>query len=229
MKTSVRVALSAASLILGGTTLAQSQALAQDPWPTRPVRIVVPYPPGGPVDVIARLISPKLSEQLHQPILVENQVGAGGNIGIVRAAKSEPNGYTVLLPSSSFAVNVSLQNTGYDPLHDFIAVVLVASQPNSSASRVKVLPDVPTFVESGFPMEHATWTGFFVPAGTSSTIVQKLNEAVNQVLQRPDILQRLDQLAFEPHGGTPQQFAEYVRAEIPKWGQIIRERNIKVQ
>jgi tripartite-type tricarboxylate transporter receptor subunit TctC len=68
-----------------------------------------------------------------------------------------------------------------------------------------------------------------LPAGTPAAIVQKLNDAVNRAIQSPDIRERLDQLAFEPAGGTPQQFADYVRAEIPKWGKVIRESNIKAE
>jgi tripartite-type tricarboxylate transporter receptor subunit TctC len=95
---------------------------------------------------------------------------------------------------------------------------------------VAALPDVPTFAESGFPgVEDDTWLGVFLPAGTPAAIVQRLNESVNQALRTTDMKERLDALAFEPVGGTPQQFADYVRAEIVKWGKVVRAGNIKAE
>ena len=100
-------------------------------YPTKPIRMVVPFAPGGPVDVLARLVAPKVSEQLGQPIVIENKTGAGGNLGVREVAKAAPDGYTVLATSSSFAVNPSLTaDAGYDGNRDFIAVSVVASQPN---------------------------------------------------------------------------------------------------
>ena len=103
---------------------------AQD-WPTRPVRVVVPFAPGGPVDIIARIVGAKLSDAFGQQFIVENRMGAGGNIGAGVVAKSAPDGYTLLTTSSAIVVNVSLyENPGYDAEHDFIPVVIAASQPN---------------------------------------------------------------------------------------------------
>jgi tripartite-type tricarboxylate transporter receptor subunit TctC len=100
-------------------------------WPAKPIRMVVPFAPGGPVDVVARLVSPKLSEALGQPIVIENKTGAGGNLGVREVAKAAPDGYTILATSSSFAVNPTLTpDAGYDGNRDFIAVAVVASQPN---------------------------------------------------------------------------------------------------
>jgi tripartite-type tricarboxylate transporter receptor subunit TctC len=105
-------------------------ALAQ-PYPSKPIHMVVAFPPGGPVDIIARLLSPKLSEALGQQVVVENVTGASGNIASARVAKAAPNGYTLLAHSSGFAVNPSLYaNAGYDAEKDFMAVAIVASQPN---------------------------------------------------------------------------------------------------
>jgi tripartite-type tricarboxylate transporter receptor subunit TctC len=105
-------------------------ALAQ-PYPSRPIRIAVAFPPGGPVDIIARLISPKLSEQLGQAVVVENVTGAGGNVAAARVAKSPADGYTILAHSSAYAVNPALAaSPGYDAEKDYIALAIVASQPN---------------------------------------------------------------------------------------------------
>ena len=98
----------------------------------------------------------------------------------------------------------------------------------SSAARVAALPEVPTFSEAGFPgVEDYTWIAVFLPAGTPPAIVQRLNEAINQALKGADMRERLDALAFEPVGGTTQQFAAYVKTEIAKWGKVVREGNIK--
>jgi tripartite-type tricarboxylate transporter receptor subunit TctC len=100
----------------------------------------------------------------------------------------------------------------------------------SSAKRVAALPDVQTFAEAGFPgVEDDTWIGMLFPAGTPPAIVQRLNEAVNQALLQPDFKERLDALAFDPVGGTPQQFADYVKVEIAKWGKVVRAGNIKAE
>src|SRR5262245_53349789 len=100
-------------------------------WPNKPVRFIVPFAPGGPSDIIARLIGQKLTESLGQQMIVENRAGAGGNIGTAVAAKSAPDGYTVLVTTSAFAVNASLFPTaGYDAERDFIPTAEVATQPN---------------------------------------------------------------------------------------------------
>ena len=315
-----RILFAAALCLFAG--LAQAQA-----WPSKPVRLIIPFAPGGPADIIARLTGQKLTEILGQPMLVESRAGAGGNIGAAFVAKSAPDGYTLLVTTSALAVNVSLSpNSGFDAERDFIAVAPVARQANlifvhpsvpaktlaellalarnskmafaspgsgttphltaenlfnivsrlnmpaihfrgagpaiasvvageptvgagavatplpfvksgrlraiavSSAARVAALPEVPTFAEAGFPgVQDDTRIGVFLPAGTPPAIAQRLNEAINQALQNPDMRERLDALAFEPVGGTAQQFSAYVKAEIAKWGKVVREGNIKAE
>jgi len=110
--------------------LAAGTAFGQ-PYPSKPIRLVVAFPPGGPVDIIARLITPRMSEALGQPIVVENKTGASGNLAAAQVAKSAADGYTILAHSSAYAVNPSLFNDpGYDAQKDFIPVAVVASQPN---------------------------------------------------------------------------------------------------
>jgi tripartite-type tricarboxylate transporter receptor subunit TctC len=100
-------------------------------YPAKPIRLVVAFPPGGPVDIVARLVGPKLGEALGQPVVVENKAGASGNIATTDVAKSAPDGYTLLTHSSAYAVNPSLySNAGYDPLKDLTPVAIVASQAN---------------------------------------------------------------------------------------------------
>jgi tripartite-type tricarboxylate transporter receptor subunit TctC len=318
MGTVVRVFAFWLAWVLAGASPAQE-------WPNKPVRVVVPFAPGGPVDIVARLLGQKLNESLGQPILVENRAGAGGNIGTAAVAKSAPDGYTVLATSSAYVVNASLySNPGYDAERDLIPVVNPASQPNmivvnasvpantlaefigqsrnkklafaspgsgttphltgehllrilakldvtpihfrgagpavaavlagepplgcmaisgplpnikagklralavSSAKRIAALPEVPTFAEAGFPgVEDYTWVGIFLPAGTPLPIVQKLNESVNRAIQSADFRERLAANAFDPVGGSQQQFSEYVKAEIVKWRKVVRETGAK--
>jgi tripartite-type tricarboxylate transporter receptor subunit TctC len=99
----------------------------------------------------------------------------------------------------------------------------------SSAKRHPLLPDVPTFAELGYPeIEEYTWVGFFAPAGTPPDIVQKLNDGINKALQVPEVRDRLVALTFEPIGGTPQQFADYVRDEVVRWSKVVKETGAKV-
>ena len=101
-------------------------------YPTKPLRFIAPNPPGGPTDILARLIGQKLSESVGQPVVIENRAGAGGNIGSEIAAKAPPDGYTLLSGNNAtFGANVSLyKRLGFDPIKDFTPVVLVATQPN---------------------------------------------------------------------------------------------------
>jgi len=100
-------------------------------YPDHPVKIVVPFAAGGPTDVMARLVAQKLSERLGQQFYIENVAGAGGNIGTVNVARAAPDGYTMLLASSSYVVNPSLyKNCPYDPYKDFVPVILAAITPN---------------------------------------------------------------------------------------------------
>ena len=98
-------------------------------FPDKPVRLIVPFPPGGGTDILARLLGQKLGEAWGQPIVVENKAGAGGTMGADAAAKAEPNGYTLLMVSASYSVNPSLYRLSFDPLKDLVPVSLVASVP----------------------------------------------------------------------------------------------------
>jgi tripartite-type tricarboxylate transporter receptor subunit TctC len=100
-------------------------------YPDHPVKVVVPFAAGGPTDVMARLIAQKLSDSLKQQFYVENRPGAGGNIGMSEAARAKPDGYTLLVASSSFVVNPSLYaHNPYDPYKDFAPITLAAASPN---------------------------------------------------------------------------------------------------
>ncbi len=114
-------------------------AFAAD-YPTRPITLIVPYPAGGGNDVIARLVAAKMSASLGEPIVIENRGGAGSTIGTRDAARRAPDGYTLLIATSSLAINPSLYpDAGYDPRKDFAAIGLIASSPN----LVLVHPSLP--------------------------------------------------------------------------------------
>ena len=129
----------ALALIAGCLVAIGSQALAQDPstgvYPSRLVRFVVPYPPGGGTDVIARIVQPRLSEALGQTILIENRGGAGGALGTETAARSAPDGYTFLFTLSSHTINPLLYKLNYDVERDFTPVTLIVSVPQLIAAN----------------------------------------------------------------------------------------------
>jgi tripartite-type tricarboxylate transporter receptor subunit TctC len=128
-----------AAIVLLATIATVSLANAAD-YPTRPITLIVPYPPGGGNDVIARLVAGKMSAELGKPIVIENRGGAGSTIGTRDAARSAPDGYTILIATSSLAINPSLYpDAGYDPSKDFAAIGLIASSPN----LVVVTPSTP--------------------------------------------------------------------------------------
>lgn len=118
-------ALAGAALLLAGLSSAYAQA-----WPSKPVRLVVSYPPGGTVDAVARIVAPKLSAKLRQPVVIDNRGGAGGAIGGDLVAKSAPDGYTVLLDASNHAQNPALRKMPFDTLRELAPVSLLVKVPN---------------------------------------------------------------------------------------------------
>jgi len=125
----------AAALLLSGTAPSMAEG-----YPTRPVRVVVGFPAGGPTDIIARIVAQKLSESLGQNFYVENLPGVGSNLASGQVARATPDGYTIMAISTGFMVNPSLYaHVPYDPIKNFSAVTLVAASPNV----VVVNPEVP--------------------------------------------------------------------------------------
>jgi tripartite-type tricarboxylate transporter receptor subunit TctC len=305
--------------------LAANAALAQN-FPSKPIRVVVPFPPGGGTDIVARTVTPKMAEILGQPFVIENRAGAGGNIGTEVVAKSPADGYTLLVASASTAINTTLMpNLSWDIARDFAPVVLMvvnnhllAAHPSVPANNVKELlalakakpgaityasygpgssaqltaelfkmmahvdllhvpykgaapavndllggqvniifadvaallphvksgklkalgigstkrfeglPDVPTIAESGVPgFEAGGFLGLMAPAGTPRPVIDELNAAARKSLAMPDVRERLLALASPPVGGTPEEFAAYLKREVEKWARVIRGANIK--
>ena len=317
---------------LGGAALLAlaAPASAQDAaWPTKPIRVIVTFPPGGSADAIVRAISPRVSERLGQPLVIENRPGAGGNIGLTAVAKAEGDGYTVGLGAAgALSANVSLYpQMPFDPVKDLKPVSLVAAIPfvivghpsvgvrtqaelialakrdpskltighggNGTAMhltaslfdqmagvnivqaayrgsgpaamdalagqiplavtdlpaaiqhiragklmafsvtgsrRVPALPDVPTVAEAGLPgYESVGWFGIVAPAATPDAIVNKLNAAIVEALNDPAIQTNIRAIGVEPAPSTPQAFADYIKSETVKWGQVIRNAGIKLE
>jgi len=322
-----RTSLLATAACLGFLLCLPGMAIAQT-WPAKPIRVIVPFPPGGGTDVLTRQLAEKISAATKWTLVIDNKPGAGGNIGLDALAKSAPDGYTIGMgQTANLAINPSLYSKPpFDPLKDFAPVGLVSAQPMvlvvaadsrylsladvvaaakvkpdalamasagsgtvghlagelfarktgvkflhvpykgaspavtdllghqvdimfantqsvmtlvtagklralavSSAQRIKPLPAVPTIAESGYKdFEAVTWSGIVAPAGTPADIVAKLNAEIAKTLARPDFLERLSAEGSQPLGGSPQQFAEFLRAEHAKWGVAVRASGAKV-
>jgi tripartite-type tricarboxylate transporter receptor subunit TctC len=134
--------------LLGGAAMTLAVAVgAAEPFPTRPIRLVVPYPAGGGTDIVGRVLGQKLHESLGQPVVIDNRGGAGGTIGTAGAAKSAPDGYTLLLVPTSHVINPSIYaKLPYDTEKDFAPITMVAS----AAILMAVHPSVPATTVRGF-------------------------------------------------------------------------------
>ena len=316
--------LVAASALSGG---AFARSAAAEPWPTRHVRIIVPFVPGGATDVMARVIGNRLSQAWGQQVVVENRGGTGANIGAQAAAQSDPDGYTLYITSVPHATNRFLYSSlSYDPVADFAPVTLICTQsnimvvPNSSpaksvlefiahaksnpgkisygsggigtsvhlcgelfkrmagiemthvpyrgaapalqdviagrldvifdnitaslpqvqngtvrglavtaARRVAAAPELPTIAEAGVPgFDVSTWFALFVPAKTPHAILDRINADAVAALGHPMVKERLEQFGATLVGSTPQELAAFLKAEMDRWGPVIREAKIKV-
>ena len=129
-----------AALVLGCVLTAAVAQAQQAAYPSRPLRLILPFPPGGSTDLLGRALAERLGERLRQPVVPENRPGAGGNVGAEAAARSAPDGYTLVLCAPSLAISPSLyRKLNYDPLRDLVPVALVATIPN----LLVVHPSVP--------------------------------------------------------------------------------------
>ena len=317
-----RLALCAVALGLGALPF----AVSAQTYPARPVRLVVPFPPGGPTDIVARAIAQQLQDQWSVPVVVENRPGAGAIIGMDAVAKAAPDGYTLLLGSNSLALNKSLYSKlPFELERDFAPVILITRIPNvlvvhpqvpagsvaelvalakakpgqlnyasvgtgtgphlfaelfisqtgvklvhvpykgtapavgdllagqvqllfdslatalpniragklralgvTSAARAQAAPDIPTIAESGVPGYEATgWFGIAVTGGTQESIVTRLNADLARALESAAVRDRLQRLGGEVVGGSPAQFAGFIRAEMNKWDKVIRDSGIR--
>ncbi len=283
--------------------LSSHHAAAQNGYPSRAIRLIVPAAPGGGTDFTARTIAQKLSESMGQTVIVDNRPGAAGNIGVDIAAKASPDGYTLVMPITSFSINPHpYAKLPFDTIKDFAPVVLASSAPlflvinpsvpaksvteliavakskpgqlnyaNSvpykgggpavidliagnvqiyfstipaalaqvqagklrgiavtAKTRVNLIPDVPTVAESGLPgFEVIGWFGIFAPAATPRPIIARLNKEINAALRTPEMQKRFAGDGLVPGGGTSEELGNFLRAELTKWGALIKEAGIQ--
>jgi tripartite-type tricarboxylate transporter receptor subunit TctC len=306
-----------------------SAPVTADTYPSRTVTIVVPYPAGGSVDGVARIIAQKLTEAMGQAFIVENRAGGvGGIVGASYVARANPDGYTLMLTASIHVVTPYLRKTmPYDVVADFTPITLVASGPLlvsttpnvpantlgeffdlvrkdpqkhtfatssfgsaghlaiellkrdagvktlvvaykgggpaltdlmsgtvqliadpmvsslplakagnikalaiTSLKRVAIAPEIPTVAESGMKaLDFVSWYGIWAPKGLPADLVTKIQMEVSRIAQRPDVKEQFALLGFEPIGSTPDYFAKYIREEMMKYEQIIKDANIQTE
>jgi tripartite-type tricarboxylate transporter receptor subunit TctC len=296
-------------------------------YPDRPIRIVVANTPGGPSDIIARIMAAAMQEAMGGSVIVENKGGGGGNIGMGYVARADADGYTILLSTSAFAVNPGLYNTPvYDPFKDFVAVcelavsphvfavkpelgartmkefvalakadpdkfnvstppigttpqlqaevlklreglqkmativfpgggdalkallsgtvqlssgVLAPAHPQIKAGAIKGLavtgrtrwhdlPEIPTMVESGYPdFVFDTYTALMAPAKTPPEVVSRLEKVALEILNKPDMRQRLTEAGFEVTARDGKGHTQRLTKEVPMFADIIAQAGIK--
>ncbi len=192
------------ALLLMGAAISAGNVTAQQ-YPARPVRMIVPFAPGGPTDVIARLVAAKLSESFGQQVVIDNRAGAGGNIGMSIAANATPDGYTILVVSSSFVVNPSLYSKiPYDPYQSFAPVTNMAASPNVFVAHpsvpAKSIPELIKLVQ-GNPKKYNFATPGIGTTPDLSAVLLKLTA-------------KLD-VATVPYGGAGPAVASVVGNQVP--------------
>ena len=309
----------------GAAAQAQNPAAA---YPTKPIKIVVPFPAGGTSDVLARLFGQKITESWGQPVVVENRPGSSGNLGADLVAKSPPDGYTlVLMDVGNLVISPALFKLPFSVEKDFAPVAMVAYSPHLLAVSTKVpantpaelvayaksqkgklnyavaagmgsashlagvmyaqrngiewgyvpykggaqaitdliggqvdvmfngmvatyphvkagkikliavsglkrnpqMPDTPTVSESLPGFLTGSFQGLLAPAGTPKSVIDKLHAEIQRIAASPDIRERLTTLGAEPSAMTPDQFAQWMRAEIPAMAKIVRDEKITVE
>src|SRR5947207_990410 len=187
-------------------------AQAQD-FPTRPIRMIVPYAPGGLPDTMTRIIGPKMSEALGQQIVVENRPGAGGISGTEVVARATADGYTLLIADvGQLAINPHLfKGLPYDPLMD----VAPASLIGSTALFLVLQASIPA-------NDCAPESGLLAPAGAPPAIVSRLAAEVAKAVRNPDVAQRFQSLGIDAVGNTPEAYGAQIRSDYERYGRVVR-------
>jgi tripartite-type tricarboxylate transporter receptor subunit TctC len=297
-------------------------AYAQYPASEKRITLVVPFSIGGSNDILARVIGQKLSDSWHIPVIVMNQVGASGALGAARVAKAEPDGYTLLMLSSTYTINGAVTTAlPFDPRTSFTAVAMLGKAPMmlavarnlpaqdakalitlanqkpgtlnygsagvgsvnhmamellknlagldikhvpyragneavndmlgghldmfigslpqmmelarggfatpvavTSAQRSSVVPDIPTLAESGvLGYELEQWWGIVVPKGTPDVVVATLNRELNHILASAEVEAFMAREGAQITPSTPEQFAQYLTAEITRWEELVKK------
>ena len=319
MATWSRWAFLAAALLAG---------VAHAQYPVKPLRMIVPFPPGGGTDAMARVLAPKLGEGLGQSVVIENRGGAGATIGTEVAARSAPDGYTLFLMTVTNTVSMSLYpNLKFDLVRDFTPVTKLATTPHvlvvhpsvpartvkqlvalararpgslvysssgtgsvshlageyfgfltgtkmlhvpykgggpsvtalvsgeaavgfatmpsvlgqvrtgrlrgiamTTARRSAALPELPTVAESGIAnFDVGSWYGLSLPAGAPRDIVTRMHDVTHKALALPDVKEKLGAAGFEVLLSSPEQFGDFVRVEVERWGKVVKASGAKAE
>ena len=194
-------------------------------YPERAIRIIVPYAPGGNIDITARIVAPGMAEALGAQVVIDNRGGTGGTIGTEVAAKAAPDGYTLLLGSTgTLATSPALYpNVGFDPVKDFAPTSLVIVVHPA-------LPAIPTLDESGLKaFDVSTTTGIMLPAATPQDIVAKVHAALVKTLRLPATRENFARIGADVLESSAEEFSRTLRMEIAKWSKVIRDANIKAE
>jgi tripartite-type tricarboxylate transporter receptor subunit TctC len=230
----IALALAAAPLLATRTGFAQSQS-----WPTRPIRIVVPFPAGGSTDVGARLIAEQLSRVFHQQVYVENKSGANGTVGIEDAARSKPDGYTILVTTDAVASNPHVYHSNVDPSKDLLPIIQISRQPivlavhpalgvNSVAELIalaKKQPGLPYATGSGAGSgQHIAVQWFAEIAGITLEHVPYRGgaQAINDLVGGHVKIGSLGSTPLMPHykAGTLRLLAQTTKARAPSLPEV---------
>ena len=195
-------------------------AAAAADYPTHPIKWVVPYPPGGTTDVLARIVASWLGDKLGQPVVIENKPGGGNNIGVDFVVKSAPDGYTMLLVNPANGINATLyKNLTYDFIRDIAPVAGLVRAPN--VMEVTLSLPVHTVGDTVPGYEATAWFGIGMPKGTPRDVIDKVNAETNRALSDPKMLERLAELGGKPIKGTPEDFGKVIAAETAKWAKVV--------
>jgi tripartite-type tricarboxylate transporter receptor subunit TctC len=162
--------------LAAAVALNASPVRAQEAYPAKPVRMIIPFAPGGPADIIARLVAQKMTEEFGKQFYVENHAGAGGNIGAGLAARAPADGYNIMLTSQVTVINPHLyKSVPYDPDKDFVAVTRIATSPNVLVVHPSVPAKTVTELVELIKKEPGKYTGYAQPGlGTSAHLTGEL-------------------------------------------------------
>lgn len=216
------------AICAAGSMSVSSSAGAAEPFPSKVVRIIIPATPGGGGDTLMRPFSQKLGAAWGQPVILDYRPGGGTVLGTALAAKSPPDGYTIVLVQTSFSINASLRKSLPFDSVPHVRAGRVRAVAVTTAKRMPLMPEVPTIAESGVAgYESSSWTGLLAPAGTPGATISRLNADIRQVLLAADTREAIARDGGEAVGGTPEEFGAMIRSEIGKWAKVIKAHGIK--
>ena len=204
--------MSAAIATLALVTLAAPATVSAQDYPSHSITVVVPFPAGGPSDVVGRIVTGQMGKVLGQTLIIENIGGAGGTIGTGPAMNDLIGGHVDFFCEQSVSVTQQVKSGA------------VKAYAVSAAERLPSLPDVPTAKEFGIDYQMSIWAGIFAPKGTPAPVVAKLANALDKSLDDPGVQQRIKTLGGSIPGKAvckPAALDRYVKAEIARWAPIL--------